>query len=51
MLVHRNSWKLKVLTFLANPTQLLPQLFPLWVEQARVGSNTTDFFRVSFKKG
>lgn len=49
MILHRNSRTLKVLTFLANPTPVLPQLFPLWIEQARVGSNMTDFLRVTFK--
>lgn len=48
MILPANSLRVRALIFLANPTQRLPQLFPLRVEHARVGTNTTDFVRVSF---
>ena len=48
MILPTNSLRVRVLCFLANPTRFLPQLFPLRVEHVRVGSNTTDFVRVSF---
>jgi hypothetical protein len=49
MIFKQSSVYVKALMFFANPTSLLPRLFPLTVEHARVGDNTTDFVRVSFK--
>lgn len=50
MIVHRQSLKFRVLMFLWSPTQWLPPLFPMWTEQARVGTNCEDYIRVTFRK-
>ena len=50
MIFRANSSVVRALLWLSNPTYLLPQLFPLHIYQARVGTNTTDFVRVSFGK-
>ncbi len=49
MILPANSALVRVLCFAANPTRFLPQLFPLCVMHVRVGTNTTDFVRVSFE--
>lgn len=50
MIVHRHSLTFRIIMFLNNPTYWLPPLFPLWTEHARVGDNTTDYLRVTFRK-
>ena len=50
MILRSDSRLLKILLVLAFPSQRLPALLPLWVMQARVGSNTTDFVSVTFRK-
>jgi hypothetical protein len=50
MILRADSFLLAVLETLANPTPLLPPLFPLWVERARVGQNYTDFVRVTLRR-
>jgi hypothetical protein len=50
MIMHRQSLKFRALMFICNPTQYLPPLFDFWTEHARVGTNTTDYIRVTFRK-
>lgn len=48
MLMKENSFWFRALLFICSPTQRLPSLIPLWVESARVGTNTTDYVNVWF---
>ena len=48
MLMRYDSRLLRVLVCVANPSQYLPALFPLWVMPARVGDDYTTFVRVTF---
>ena len=48
MLLKQNSRLLKVIMFINSPTMYLPRLFPLFVMNARVGTNMTDYVNVSF---
>ena len=49
MIFRQSSIIVKALLWLASPTYFLPQLFPLKIERARVGNNTTDYVKISFK--
>ena len=49
MIVRRDSFKFKLIMFLWSPTQWLPPLFPLRTEHVRIGDNTTDYLRITFK--
>jgi hypothetical protein len=48
MLMRYDSRLLRVLVCVANPSQYLPALLPLWVMPARVGDDYTTFVRVTF---
>jgi hypothetical protein len=48
MLMRYDSRLLRVLVCVANPSQYLPALFPLWIMPARVGNDYTTFVRVTF---
>ena len=49
MVLRENSFLVRALLVVANPVPWLPSLLPfVWIEQCRVGDNTTDFVRVTF---
>ena len=50
MLIKTNGLLCRALITLANPTPWLPRLFPLWIEQVRVGSDTTTWCSVRLGK-
>lgn len=50
MLVKTNGLLCRALITFANPTPWLPRLFPLWIEQVRVGSDTTTWCSVRLGK-
>jgi hypothetical protein len=49
MLLRSNSFLLKLICFVASPTQYLPALIPLQIERARVGQDIDSFVTVKFR--
>jgi hypothetical protein len=50
MLVRADSFLLKVLLFIASPTERLPNLIPLWIMPARVGGDNHTFVKVTLRR-
>lgn len=50
MILRKDSRMFRTLMVLWSPVQWLPPLFPLFAEPARVGTNCTDYVKVSFRK-
>lgn len=50
MLMKANSRALRVLLIIANPTERLPSLLPLWIEPARVGQDYTTYVNVTLRR-
>jgi len=48
MLVRADSFLLKVLLFIASPSERLPSLIPLWIMPARVGKDYDTFVKVTW---
>lgn len=50
MLMRKDSCLFRALLVLWSPVEWLPPLFPMWVEQARVGADYKTYVNVSFRK-
>jgi hypothetical protein len=48
MLLRADSFLLKVLLFIASPSERLPSLIPLWIMPARVGRDYETFVKVTW---
>ena len=48
MVLRENSLLVRALLVVSNPVPWLPSLLPLRMERCRIGSNMTDFVKVSF---
>ena len=50
MIIRRQSFLLTALERLSNPTQYLPPIFMYWTSAVRVGTDTTSFVRLTFRR-
>lgn len=50
MLMRADSFLLRVLLFIASPTERFPSLIPLWIMPARVGTDTETFVKVTLRR-